>query len=124
MAATMKAMKLSYADLLSPNQLMEGDLINVDNEVVEVISIDEDASGDRNMGETLVNSLAERTNKMTILGKNAKYVAIPDQFTSELISPTGFTKQDAERHRKLVARKLRIDGGNNTKDPNQPVFSR
>ena len=39
-------MKLSYADLLSPSQLMEGDLINVDNEVVEIISIDEDALGD------------------------------------------------------------------------------
>ena len=46
MTATMKTMKLSYADLLSPSQLMEGDLINVDNEVVEIISIDEDALGD------------------------------------------------------------------------------
>ena len=42
----MKTMKLSYADLLSPSQLMEGDLINVDNEVVEIISINEDALGD------------------------------------------------------------------------------
>jgi len=39
-------MKLSYADLLSPNQLMEGDLINVDNDIVSVISIVEDAAGD------------------------------------------------------------------------------
>ncbi len=39
-------MKLSYADLLSPNQLMEGDLINVDNDIVKVISIVEDAAGD------------------------------------------------------------------------------
>ena len=46
MTATMKTMKLSYADLLSPSQLMEGDLINVDNEVVEIISINEDALGD------------------------------------------------------------------------------
>ena len=46
MAATIKTMKLSYADLLSPSQLMEGDLINVDNEVVEIISIHEDGLGD------------------------------------------------------------------------------
>jgi gamma-glutamylcyclotransferase (GGCT)/AIG2-like uncharacterized protein YtfP len=46
MTATIKTMKLSYADLLSPNQLMEGDLINVDNDIVKVISIVEDAAGD------------------------------------------------------------------------------
>ena len=46
MTATIKTMKLSYADLLSPNQLMEGDLINVDNDIVSVISIVEDAAGD------------------------------------------------------------------------------
>ena len=46
MTATIKTMKLSYADLLSPNQLMEGDLINVDNDIVSVISIIEDAAGD------------------------------------------------------------------------------
>jgi hypothetical protein len=63
MAATMKAMKLSYADLLSPNQLMEGDLINVDNEVVEVISIDEDASGD-NYTITYRNDYGEKDEKV------------------------------------------------------------
>ena len=46
MTATIKTMKLSYADLLLPNQLMEGDLINVDNDIVSVISIVEDAAGD------------------------------------------------------------------------------
>ena len=63
MNATMKAMKLSYADLLSPNQLMEGDLINVDNEVVEVISIDEDASGD-NYTITYRNDYDEKDEKV------------------------------------------------------------
>ena len=46
MTATIKTMKLSYADLLLPNQLMEGDLINVDNDIVSVMSIVEDAAGD------------------------------------------------------------------------------
>jgi hypothetical protein len=46
MAATIKTMKLSYADLLSPNQLMEGDLINIDNDIVSVVSIVEDSAGD------------------------------------------------------------------------------
>ena len=46
MTATIKTMKLSYADLLSPNQLMEGDLINVDSDIVSVVSIVEDSAGD------------------------------------------------------------------------------
>ena len=46
MTATIKTIKLSYADLLSPNQLMEGDLINVDNDIVSVVSIVEDSAGD------------------------------------------------------------------------------
>jgi hypothetical protein len=63
MTATIKTMKLSYADLLSPSQLMEGDLINVDNEVVEVISIDEDALGD-NYTITYRNDYDERDEKV------------------------------------------------------------
>jgi hypothetical protein len=46
MTATMKTMKFVYADLLTPSQLMEGDLINIDNDIVEVISIVDDATGD------------------------------------------------------------------------------
>jgi hypothetical protein len=46
MTATMETMKFVYADLLTPSQLMEGDLINIDNEIVEVISVVDDASGD------------------------------------------------------------------------------
>jgi hypothetical protein len=46
MTATMETMKFVYADLLTPRQLMEGDLINIDNEIVEVISVVDDASGD------------------------------------------------------------------------------
>ena len=59
----MKNMKLSYADLLAPNQLMEGDLINVNNEVVEVISVDEDASGD-NYTVTYSNDYDEKEEKV------------------------------------------------------------
>jgi hypothetical protein len=46
MAATIKDMKFVYADLLTPSQLMEGDLINIDNDIVEVISVIDDAAGD------------------------------------------------------------------------------
>jgi hypothetical protein len=46
MTATMENMKFVYADLLMPNQLMEGDLINIDNDIVEVISVVDDATGD------------------------------------------------------------------------------
>jgi uncharacterized membrane-anchored protein len=46
MTATMIDMKFVYADLLTPAQLMEGDLINIDNDIVEVISVTDDATGD------------------------------------------------------------------------------
>jgi hypothetical protein len=46
MSATIKSMELVYADLLTPSQLMEGDLINIDNDIVEVISVVDDATGD------------------------------------------------------------------------------
>ena len=39
MTATIMNMKFVYADLLTPSQLMEGDLINIDDEIVEVISV-------------------------------------------------------------------------------------
>jgi hypothetical protein len=46
MTATINAMELVYADLLTPGQLMEGDLINIDMDIVEVIAITDDATGD------------------------------------------------------------------------------
>jgi len=42
----METMQFVYADLLTPGQLMEGDLINIDNDIVEVISVVDDATGD------------------------------------------------------------------------------
>lgn len=46
MTVTMNNMELVYADLLTPSQLMVGDLIKIDDELVEVISIEDDATGD------------------------------------------------------------------------------
>jgi hypothetical protein len=46
MPDTMETMKFVYADLLTPSQLMEGDLINIENDIVEVLSVVDDATGD------------------------------------------------------------------------------
>ncbi len=46
MTATIKSMELVWADKLTPGSLMEGDLIKVDGELIEVISINSDATGD------------------------------------------------------------------------------
>jgi hypothetical protein len=43
---TMKTMELIHADTLEPNQLMLGDLIRIDNDIVEVIFIECDSTGD------------------------------------------------------------------------------
>jgi hypothetical protein len=43
---TMKTMELIHADNLEPNQIMLGDLIRIDNDIVEVIFIECDSTGD------------------------------------------------------------------------------
>ena len=42
----MIAMELIHADNLTPDQLMHGDLIKIDNDIVEVIFIESDSTGD------------------------------------------------------------------------------
>jgi hypothetical protein len=46
MSATIKPMELVYADLLTADQLMEGDLVDIEGSIVDVISIEDDATGD------------------------------------------------------------------------------
>jgi hypothetical protein len=46
MSATIKPMELVYADLLTPSQLMEDDLVEIEGVIVDVISIEDDATGD------------------------------------------------------------------------------
>ncbi len=42
----MKTMELIHADNLTPDQLMLGDLVKIDNDIVEVIFIESDSTGD------------------------------------------------------------------------------
>ena len=42
----MISMELIHADNLTPDQLMLGDLIKIDNDIVEVIFIESDSTGD------------------------------------------------------------------------------
>ena len=46
MNATMSDMELVEADKLAPDQLMIGDLIKVNNDILEVIFIESDSTGD------------------------------------------------------------------------------
>jgi hypothetical protein len=46
MNATMKTMELIHADSLTPDQLMLGDLIKVNDDIVEVIFVESDSTGD------------------------------------------------------------------------------
>ena len=46
MTATINNMELVWADKLTPGSLMIDDMIKIDNELIEVISIDSDATGD------------------------------------------------------------------------------
>ena len=63
MTATMIDMKFVYADLLTPSQLMEGDLIDIDGDIVEVILIEDDSTGD-NYSITYKNEFDEEDVKM------------------------------------------------------------
>lgn len=46
MSATMETMELLHADNLTPDQIMIGDLIKVDEDIVEVIFVESDSTGD------------------------------------------------------------------------------
>ncbi len=46
MSDTMVSMELLHADDLTPDQLMLGDLIKIDDDIVEVIFIESDSTGD------------------------------------------------------------------------------
>ncbi len=46
LSATMETMELIYADDLTPSQLMIGDLIKIGDDIVEVIFIESDSTGD------------------------------------------------------------------------------
>ena len=59
MSATMIAMDLVHADNLTPDQLMVGDLVKIENDIVEVISINTDGTGDNYEVETQ-NEFGER----------------------------------------------------------------
>ena len=56
----MKTMELIHADNLEPNQLMLGDLIRIDNDIVEVIFIKSDSTGD-NYDIQTENEFGEKT---------------------------------------------------------------
>jgi hypothetical protein len=46
MNATMETMELIHADNLTPDQVMLGDLIKVNDDIVEVVFIESDSTGD------------------------------------------------------------------------------
>jgi hypothetical protein len=46
MTVTMNSMELLHADDLTPDQVMLGDLIKIGEDIVEVIFIDSDSTGD------------------------------------------------------------------------------
>ena len=46
MSDTMTEMKLIHADNLQPDQLMLGDLIKIGDDIVEILSIESDSTGD------------------------------------------------------------------------------
>ncbi len=46
MTATINGMDLVYADLLTADQLMEGDLVDIEGVIVYVVAIEDDATGD------------------------------------------------------------------------------
>ncbi len=60
MSATMLSMELLHADNLTPDQLMLGDLIKIDDDIVEVIFIESDSTGD-NYDIQTENEFGERT---------------------------------------------------------------
>ena len=62
MSATIKPMELVYADLLTPSQLMEDDLVEIEGVIVDVVSIEDDATS------TIEPSMSTRSPSISWLG--------------------------------------------------------
>jgi hypothetical protein len=60
MSDTMVSMELTHADNLTPDQLMLGDLIKIEDDIVEVIFIESDSTGD-NYDIQTENEFGEKT---------------------------------------------------------------
>ena len=60
MTVTMNSMELLHADNLTPDQVMFGDLIKIDDDIVEVIFIESDSTGD-NYDIQTKNEFGEKT---------------------------------------------------------------
>jgi hypothetical protein len=79
MTATMNAMELVHADNLTPDQLMVEDLIQTEDGIVEIISIDSDSTGDNYSIETQ-NEFGERETLQYSYTDSIKlYVFIEDE---------------------------------------------
>jgi hypothetical protein len=79
MSDTITSMKLIHADTLTPDQLMVEDLIKVDEDILEVISINSDGTGDNYEIETQ-NEFGEReTYTFNYIDSIPLYVFLDDE---------------------------------------------
>lgn len=79
MSDTMISMDLIHADNLTPDQLMLGDLIKIDDDILEVTFIESDSTGDNYDIET-ENEFGEREVKQySYTDKISLYVFIEEE---------------------------------------------
>ena len=60
----MNAMELIHADSLTPDQLMLGDLIKIGDDIVEVIFIESDSTGDNYDIQTQMSLVKKKLHSM------------------------------------------------------------
>jgi len=61
----------------------------------------------KTIGSNLFESIVGKTS-FSNTGTSAKYQAIPDQYTSEALSPIAFTSEDAEKYSRYISKKEAI----------------
>jgi hypothetical protein len=69
--------------------------------------VDSNAEGNKTIGSNLFESIVGKTS-FSNTGTSAKYQAIPDQYTSEALSPIAFTSEDAEKYSRYISKKEAI----------------
>ena len=93
MSDTITSMRLIHADNLTPDQLMLGDLIKIEDDIVEVIFIESDSTGD-NYDIQTENEFGEReVVQYSYTDLIHLYVFLDDEEEQLNLGPEDFTRR-------------------------------
>ncbi|MFO0468456.1 MAG: hypothetical protein ACK5ZX_04030 [Bacteroidota bacterium] len=90
-------------------------ILKLDSKTYILQGVDGNAESGKSLGSNLYDSILGKT-VMTNVGTYAKYVAIPEQYASDALSPIGFSKENADAYKRYIDKKEAIVFNTNVVD--------